>query len=63
MKDIFIKYIIVYTTNLTGKNLVVVKVLTSEEGLYGVGCATFAYRCKAVAKCYRSLFKTISFRT
>lgn len=49
MKDIFIKDIIVYTTNLTGKNLVVVKVLTSEEGLYGVGCATFAYRCKAVA--------------
>lgn len=48
MKVITIKDIQVFSTAPEGINLTVVKVLTSEDGLYGLGCATFAYRYKAV---------------
>ncbi|MBT3287249.1 MAG: starvation-sensing protein RspA, partial [Victivallales bacterium] len=36
-------------TGSTQKRLIVVKVETSEPGLYGLGCATFTQRHRAVA--------------
>src|SRR5207245_10121794 len=37
-----------FLTAPAGIRLVVVKVLTSEPGLYGLGCATFTQRARAV---------------
>lgn len=48
MKCITIRDIKVFVTAPQGLNLVVVKVETSEPGLYGIGCATFTWRHKAV---------------
>jgi len=50
MSNITIKKVRAILTAPAGINLIVVKVETSEPGLYGVGCATFAYRELAV-KC------------
>jgi mannonate dehydratase len=49
MKSITIKDVQVFETAPEGINLVVVKVVTSEPGLYGLGCATFTQRYQAVA--------------
>lgn len=48
---ITIKDLQVINTAPEGINLTVVKLITSEPGLYGLGCATFAYRPLAVT-CY-----------
>ncbi len=43
-----IRDIQVILTQPTGQRLIVVKILTSEAGLYGLGCATFTQRFHAV---------------
>jgi mannonate dehydratase len=47
-KPITIKDVKVITTQPTSQRLVIVKVITSEPGLYGLGCATFTQRYAAV---------------
>jgi len=48
MAPVTITGIKVFATKPSGSNLIVVKVETSEPGLYGIGCATFTQRAKAV---------------
>lgn len=48
MSSITIRDIKTFVTAPRGINLVVVKVETSEPELFGLGCATFTWRCKAV---------------
>lgn len=43
-----ISRITTYLTAPEGINLVVVRVDTNQPGLYGLGCATFAYRALTV---------------
>lgn len=45
---ITIKDIKIVTTQYNKQRLVIVKVMTSEDGLYGLGCATFTQRFHAV---------------
>ena len=45
---VLIEDIQVFLTAPDGQNLVVVKVLTNQPGLYGLGCATNSYRATAV---------------
>ncbi len=48
MPPVKIKSVKAITTSPSGSNLVVVKVETTEPGLYGLGCATFTQRAFAV---------------
>ncbi len=48
MTAITIKDVQVITTAPVGQRLIVVKLITSEPGLYGLGCATFTQRYAAV---------------
>ena len=48
MAPVTIRAIKVLTTQPAGSHLIVVKVITSEPGLYGLGCATFTQRQHAV---------------
>jgi mannonate dehydratase len=48
MKPVKIRSVKAIGTAPAGLNLVVVKVETSEPGLYGIGCATFTQRAEAV---------------
>ncbi len=47
-KPVTIQDVKVITTQPAGARLVIVKVITSEPGLYGLGCATFTQRFHAV---------------
>ena len=47
-KPITITDVKIILTQPAGSRLVVVKVITSEPGLYGLGCATFTQRWHAV---------------
>lgn len=48
MTAITIRDVQVILTQPQGQRLVVVKIITSEPGLYGLGCATFTQRFRAV---------------
>ena len=48
MSAVTIKDVQVIMTQPAGSRLIIVKLITSEPGLYGVGCATFTQRFNAV---------------
>ena len=48
MSTVTIKDVQTILTQPAGSHLIIVKVITSEPGLYGVGCATFTQRYLAV---------------
>src|SRR5690349_7746158 len=54
-----IKDLKVITTQPAGARLVVVKVLTDQDGLYGYGCATFTQRADLVAPAVEKYLKPL----
>ncbi len=59
MSDVKISDIRVINTAPAGINLTIVKVETNQPGLYGLGCATFAYRHKAVTLMVKEYLKPL----
>lgn len=59
MSAIKIRDVKVFLTAPDGQNLVVVRVDTSEPELYGLGCASFAYRAYAVKDVVERCFKPL----
>lgn len=59
MSNITIRDIRVINTRPAGSNLTIVKVETSEPELYGLGCATFTYRYKAVTMVVEDYLKPL----
>ena len=59
MRSVTIRDVRCICTAPAGLILIVVKVETSEPGLYGLGCATFAYRHLAVASIVNDYFKPL----
>ncbi len=57
MAPITIKNVKVIATAPAGSNLIVVKIETTEPGLYGLGCATFTQRAAAVVTAIDSYLK------
>ena len=57
MKTITIKNVKTILTEPDNIRLVIVKIETSEPGLYGVGCATFTQRPTAVAAAIEDYLK------
>lgn len=59
MKKITIRDIQVFNICVTGRNNTIVKVLTSEPGLYGLGCATFTQRYATVTNLLENYIKPL----
>jgi mannonate dehydratase len=59
MQNLTIRDVRVLLTAPRGINLVVVKVLTDEPEIYGVGCATFTQRYEAVATAVNEFLKPL----
>ncbi len=57
MSPITIQDVQVILTQPTTQRLIVVKLITSEPGLYGLGCATFTQRYHATAAALEQHFK------
>lgn len=54
-----IKDLQVFNTSITGRNNTIVKLITSQPGLYGLGCATFTQRWETVTHLLQTYIKPL----